>query len=232
MPTIPFDKEFLEYLKKQITSERLSRFNQVIQHRTRYGSVLLENLFQEHNASAVLRTCDALGFQDVHIVENENKWRVNDQISLGSAQWLNLKKAPQSSDGTELLIDRLKKSGHRIVATSPHVDGYELYDFPIEKGKFVMMFGTELKGLSQIALSMADEHVRIPMYGFVESFNISVSAAICLSHISNQLRKSKLEWQLSNHEQDVLLQEWILASVKQASKHLDYFKQLPKPSPD
>lgn len=209
-------EELISYLSKVITPERFSLFNKIIKDRTRYMTVVLEDIFQPHNASAVLRSCDCFGVQDVHIIENENEYKVNPDVALGSSKWLNLYKYNETENNTLSTINALKKKGYRIIATTPHNDDVNLEDFDISKGKFALMFGSEQPGLSNIAMENADEFLKIPMFGFTESFNISVSAAIVLHHLSLKLRQSDIKFKLSEDEQNTIILEWLKQSIKKS----------------
>lgn len=209
-------KELIQHLSSFVTPGRFDLFNKLVHNRTRYISVLLEDIFQPHNASAVLRSCDCFGIQDVHIVENENDYTVNPDVALGASNWLDLHKYNEKDNNTLDAINRLKKNGYRIIATTPHSDDVDLEDFDLLKGKFVLMFGSELPGLSKIAMDHADEFLKIPMYGFTESFNISVSAAIILHHLSHKLRQSGIDYNLNEKEKDELVLHWLKHSVKKS----------------
>ncbi len=215
--------ELSRYLSQFITEERYSLFNKIIKDRTRYMTVVLEDIFQPHNASAVLRSCDCFGVQDVHIIENENEYTVNPDVALGSSKWLNLYKYTEKENNTLDTINKLKEKGYRIIATTPHTDDVNLEDFDISKGKFALMFGSEQPGLSKIAMENADEFLKIPMYGFTESFNISVSAAIVLHHLSLKLRQSDIDFKLTNTEQQEITLEWLKRSIKDSEKIIKKF---------
>ncbi len=210
------EKELIKHLKKFITPERFNLFNKVIQDRTRYMTVVLEDIFQPHNASAVLRSCDCFGVQDVHIIENENEYTVNPDVALGASKWLNLHKYNSKKNNTLSAIKMLKEKGYRIIATTPHTDDINLENFNIKKGKFALMFGSEKPGLSNIALENADEYLKIPMFGFTESFNISVSAAIILHHLSLKLRESEILFTLSEEEKNDIILNWLKRSIKKS----------------
>jgi len=189
----------LEYMQQFITEERKQLFDKVLQYRTRHITVVLEDIYQPHNASAVLRTCDLTGVQDVHIIENKNKYDVNPDVALGSFKWLNLIKYNETEDNTLRAFQKLKEQGYRIIATTPHREEQTPQTIPLE-GKMALVFGTELTGLSQTAIEHADEYLKIPMYGFTESYNISVSAALILFTLTERLRQSDIHWQLSEKE--------------------------------
>lgn len=209
----------LEYLSGFVTPQRWQTMLDVLEHRSRYITVVLEDIFQPHNASAVLRSCDAFGVQDVHIIENRNRYRVNPDVELGTSQWLNLQRyhgnpEPDGNGNTRDALLSLKKQGYRIIATAPSRDALELSQLPLEDGPVALVFGTELTGLSETAFELADQSLRISMYGFVESFNISVSAALCLYDVTTRLRQSSLPWKLEEHQRAEILHAWLRRSIK------------------
>jgi len=209
-----------------MTPQRWKTLQRVVLDRSRYLTVVLEEIYQPHNASAVLRTCDCLGIQDVYIIEERNKYTLNPDVELGAAQWLTLHRY-NDPDGNNLekAVHNLRTKGYRIVATTPHTDDTELFDFNLSAGPVALFFGTELKGLSKEMIHAADEYLRIPMYGFTESYNISVSAAIILSHLAKELHLSDLPWRLTQTEQQKLLLAWIRKSVKSADLLEQKFNQ-------
>ena len=214
-------KKQIEILAPFVTEERLEKFQEIIQYRTQYLTVVLEDIYQPHNASAVLRSCDLFGVQDVHIIENKNEYNVNPDVAVGSSKWLSLNKYNKQKNNTLEAINTLKKQGYRIVATTPHTDDVELQEFDISKGKFALVFGSEMPGISDIVMDNADEYLKIPMYGFTESFNISVSAAIILHELSEKMRKSDINWQLSDEDSDKILLHWLKLTVREADKIIE-----------
>lgn len=210
------NQELINFLQQFVTDSRNETLIKNINLRTRYLTVVLEDIFQPHNASAVLRTCDCFGVQDIHIIENENPYQVNPDIALGSFQWLTLKKYKNQPDNTLETIQKLKSEGYRIVATTPHTNDVNLEEFDLHKGKAAFFFGSEQPGLSQTVLNHADEFVKIPMFGFTESFNISVSVAIILHHLIWKLRDSQINWQLHESEKQEILLQWLLNSIKKS----------------
>jgi len=204
----------IEHLSGCITESRLGIFRRVLAERTRYISILLEDIYQSQNASAVLRTSDCIGIQDVHIVEGLNEYQVDREVALGSDQWLSLQYYKKGPDNIQMATESLKRAGYRIVATSPNREGITPGNFNLEKGKVALMFGTELNGLTDRALELADEYIQIPMVGFTESYNISVSAAITLYSLRKRLEVSSLDWKISEEEQSELLLKWLRTSIK------------------
>jgi len=218
-----YNQDLVEHLSQFITENRLELFNRVISKRTRYLTILLEDIYQSQNASAVLRSCDCLGIQDVHIVEDRNRYEINPDVALGSDQWLTMHYYNSGKDNISTAIKSLKKKGYRIVATTPHREGATPETFNLETGKSVLLFGTELNGLTDEALELADEYIQIPMAGFTESYNISVSAAIILSRLRTRLEDSSINWRLEYVETIEIMLNWLRTSVKMARQIEDKF---------
>jgi tRNA (guanosine-2'-O-)-methyltransferase len=215
-------KKLLKHLMSFVSENKSGLFERIIKDRTRYITVVLEDIFQPHNASAVLRTCDCFGVHDVHIIENNNTYEVNPDVALGSSKWLNLVKHNSSDNNTLSAYKALKKKGYRIVATTPHKNDVMLDELELDK-KTAFVFGTELNGLSQEAIDHADAYVKIPMYGFTESFNISVSASLILHHTIEKLKKSEIKWQLSEEEIIDIKLSWVQNVVKRSDLIVDKF---------
>lgn len=208
------DPELLTYLSEFVTDRRRSRMREVLDSRTRYLTVVLEDLYQPHNGSAVLRSCDAFGVQDVHIIERKYAYRTNPDVELGTAQWLTLHRYREEGADARSVLAALRKSGYRTVATARRPDAVSLEELDLEAGPLALLFGTEIAGLTEEMIGGADEAVWIPMHGFVESFNISVSVALCLQELTRRLRASKIPWRLSPKERERLYGDWIRGSVK------------------
>ena len=206
------NKDFITYLSQFISETRRGKFDTVLDFRTRHISIALEDLYQPHNASAVLRSCDIFGIQDIHIIENKNAYTVNKDIALGAPKWLNLHRYRKEENNSLDCIQKLKAQGYRIVATTPHDKDCNLEDLSVDK-PLALFFGTELTGISDTVREHADEFVKIPMYGFTESFNISVSAALCLHALKEKLHKSDINWHLNDDERDELLLRWLKNSI-------------------
>ena len=217
------NQQLIDFLSKYVTENRFDLFNKIIKNRTSYITVVLEDIYQSQNASAVLRTCDCFGVQDIHIIENRNQFDVNPEVSLGSSKWLSLHRYNEKEDNTQSAITKLKADGYRIVATTPHSNDVNLEEFDLSAGKCAFVFGTELKGISETVKANADVFLKIPMYGFTESFNISVSAAIILHHLTHQLRSLDLHWQLNDIERNELMVQWLKVSIKESDFLIDSF---------
>ena len=206
-------EELIDHFLKCITNERKALFEELIQKRTKYLTVVLENIYQPLNASAVLRSCDCFGIQDVHVIENYNEFKPDREVAMGASNWLTVNRYDMNENNTLDCIQSLKNKGYRIVATSPHNSQTDLINFDLSKGKTALFFGTELEGLSDVVLENADEHLHIPMYGFTESFNLSVSAAICLYEMRMKMEKENIKWQMTEDEKNQVLLNWLRYSI-------------------
>jgi tRNA (guanosine-2'-O-)-methyltransferase len=209
----------IQQLKEYLTQEKWALMNDRIQKRTRYISVVLENIYQPHNASAVLRSCDGFGIQDVHIIENSNTYRINPDVVMGTTKWLNIHRYNQNPDNTAACLEQLKAKGYQIAATSLRPESIPIQDF-MPTQKTALCFGTEEAGLSDLAHDLADVFVQIPMVGFVQSFNLSVSAAICLYDLTTKLRDKTDNYILPPEEQSEVLLDWLVRTVKNGELHL------------
>lgn len=203
-----------QYLGSFISDSKKEVMERVLAGRTRYITVVLEDIFQPHNASAVIRTCDCFGVQDIHVVEDHHRYVLNPNVTMGSSKWTSLFRY-NHEDGTNTrdCYKKLREQGYVIYATSPHGKGMEIKEVPLDQ-KIALVFGTEVKGLTTYAVDHADGCLRIPMYGFTESFNISVSAALCLHILIDKLRQSDLSWQLTEQEKAYLRLTWYRKTVR------------------
>jgi tRNA (guanosine-2'-O-)-methyltransferase len=207
-------KQLIRELSAFITERRMELFERVLEYRTRYITVVLEDIFQPHNASAVLRSCECFGIQDVHVIENRNEYRINPDVVMGASKWINLTKHSGKGSNTRDAVSHLRSRDYRIIATTTREGAVPLEEFNISKGRFALFFGTELTGLSEDMLEQADEFLKIPMHGFTDSFNISVSAAVILHHLTLKLHDSGLNWKLDGKERDELMICWLRKSIK------------------
>lgn len=213
----------IDYLNEFVTEERRETLRSVLEQRTRHICVVLEDIYQSHNASAVLRSCDCFGIQDVYIIENDHNFSLSKGVTIGADQWLTIKKYNKNSaDNILACFNNLRDKGYRIIATTPHEHDVTIDKLPIEN-KTALVFGAELNGLSQQAMDMADGFVKIPIYGFSESYNISVSAALCLYELSKRLRESRVNWQLAGVEKQQLMLEWLEKSIRASDKLKEKF---------
>lgn len=214
------DQALLPYLEGFISESRRQRFQTVLQHRTRFLTVAMEDIFQLHNASAVLRTCEVFGIQDLHLIEARFSKRIDRKISLGAQQWVDIYRYSH----TQECMDALRAKGYAIVATTPEASGVSLEEFrPVQPS--ALFFGTEKEGLSQIVVDQADTRLRIPMVGFTESLNISVSVGIILYKLTTALRESGLDWQLTESEILEKRLDWTKKSIRSIGSILKRFQE-------
>lgn len=204
--------ELINYLLTFISEKRKQRFDEVISQRTDHLRIVLENMYQAHNASAILRSCESFGVQHVHFIENRNHLRISDDVAMGSSNWINIHRHNASNTNTVEAINELKALGYRIVATSPHKNDVTIDQLPVDK-KMALVFGTEIDGISEDVISLADEFVKIPMFGFTESFNVSVSAALCMYEITTRIRKEVPNYLIGEAERVDIYFDWLKNSV-------------------
>ena len=203
------DIELLEHLESYLTEQRRLKFAKVVAQRTKHFTVATEDVYQLHNTSAVIRSCDVFGIQEVSIIEEQNTKRIDREIAMGAQKWVDLNRY----HSVKSCIKDLKQQGYQIVATTPHMNDCDLQDFDVTK-KSCFFFGRETEGLSQEVLNEADCYLKIPMVGFTESLNISVSAAIILQYVTNKLKASEVNWQLSEHEKLEKRLDWCRKTIK------------------
>ncbi len=203
------DLKLLSYLETYLTENRKERFETVLSQRTRYFTVAIEDVYQLHNTSAVIRSCDVFGIQDIHIVEERNLKKIDREIAMGAQKWVDVNRY----HSTKNCIEEIKSKGYQVIATTPHKDDCLLEDFDTTK-KSCFFFGRETEGLSEEVIKQADGFLKIPMVGFTESLNISVSAAIILQHVTSKLRASEISWLLSDEEKNEKKLDWIKKTIK------------------
>lgn len=199
----------VSYLETFVSKERLQRFEEVLAFRTKYLTVVMEDVYHLHNASAVIRSADIFGIQEVHVIERRFAKKLDKKIALGAQKWTDIHRYKS----TEECLRKLKKRDYTIVATTPGKHSMSLDALDIS-GKMAFLFGAEKEGLSKAALDQADKLVHIPMVGFTESLNVSVAAAIILQQMTTKLRASDLTWQLTRDEKQGKRLEWIKKSIK------------------
>ncbi len=205
--------KYLEYLESYLTPRRKALFEKVLKNRTRHFVIAAQDIYQDHNASALMRNCDCFGIQDLHIIEEFNEYRVAKGMAQGAEKWVSLNFYSEYEDNTQTCIDGLKRDGYSIVATTPHKEDCLIDDYDISI-KSAFFFGTEKTGLSQKILDQSEHFVKIPMYGFTESFNISVSVALLLQTMMKKLKVSKeISWQLTEDELIDLKIEWSIKTI-------------------
>ncbi|UXX78588.1 RNA methyltransferase [Reichenbachiella carrageenanivorans] len=222
MNNIEYQKELLAYLSDYVTDHKKELFEEVLSQRTRHLTVVLEDLFKAHNGSAVMRTAEGMGLQDIHVVEQRNAYDYNPYVLRGAGKWLTLYKYKDTDQNMKVCFDHLKAEGYQIIATSPHEYAKDFRDYEITQ-KTAVVFGAEETGISDYVKAHADDFVKIPMHGFTESYNISVSAAIILEDFSRQLRSKIKGIGLTPEEIFTLKLEWYQKMVPNVDAHLRAF---------
>ena len=211
------DQELVNYLGEFVTDERKALFRRILENRTRHFTVVLEDLYQKHNWSAVVRSCDVFGIQDIYTIENKYSAYISNGVGKGAQKWVDFHRFKARENNTQDCVDTLKAKGYQIIVTTPHEESSFVSDFDITK-KSAFVFGVEGAGASDLIMSKADGYLKIPMYGFTESLNVSVAAAITLQNTTDRLHKSDLDWQFTAEEKEETYFNWLeksIGSVKQ-----------------
>lgn len=212
------DLKLLEHLESFLTENRKQRFEEVLSRRTKHFTVATEDVYHLHNTSAVMRNCEVFGIQEIHVIEERNSKKIDREIALGAQKWVDVLRYTSVAE----CIESLRERGYQIVATTPHNKDLNLKDFDI-KPKSCLFFGRETEGLSEEVLDQADTFINIPMVGFTESLNVSVSAAIVLQNITSRLRQTNINWQLSDEEKNQKKIEWIKKTIHSYDEIVDRF---------
>ena len=213
--------EYLAYLEEFITENRKNKFLKVLEKRTNHFTVAVEDVFQLHNTSAVMRSCEVFGIQNLHVIEEKFGKSIDKEIAMGAQKWVDVNRY----DSNISCVKSLKAKGYQIIATTPHEDDCLLDEFDITKPAAIF-FGTERDGLSEEVMKEADGFMKIPMAGFTESLNISVSAAIIIQSIMSRLHKSDLDWHLSEEEMITLRLAWTKNSIKDIKRIEQRYKEI------
>ncbi|MDM1373070.1 RNA methyltransferase [Myroides marinus] len=203
------DVEYLEYLESFLTENRVERFKEVLNNRTKHFTIVAEDVYQLHNTSAVMRSCEVFGVQDLCVIEQKFGKRIDKEIALGAEKWVDIHRYSNIPSA----LDDIRSKGYQIVATTPHVEANHLEDFDITKPSAIF-FGTEKNGLSPEIIEQADAYIKIPMVGFTESLNISVSAAIIIQNLTTRVRNSNIDWKLSEAQLLEKRIDWARKSIK------------------
>ena len=212
------DAELFAYLEDFLTPRRRALFIEVLNRRTKHITVVTEGVYQLHNTSAVIRSCDIFGVQELHVIEEVEGKRIDKEIAMGAQKWVDVIRY----ESPEECVKSLRDKGYKIIATTPHGDAKGPKELALDQ-KLALFFGKEGDGLSDYILQEADAHLKIPMYGFTESLNISVAAAISLYELIDRLKASEVKWALSEEEILQKRWEWTVKSIKNADQIIDRF---------
>jgi len=215
------DIAYLEFLENILTENRKERFLNVLKNRTNHFTIVVEDIFQMHNTSAVMRSCEVFGIQELNVIEQRYGKSIDKEIAMGAQKWVDI----SAFDSISGCVASLKTKGYQIIATTPHENDCLMDDFDISKPS-ALFFGTERDGLSEEILQKADGFLKIPMVGFTESLNISVSAAIIIQNLMHRLRNSDINWQLSEEEILKKRLQWARSSIKDIKRiEARYYKE-------
>lgn len=218
------DIDYLNYLEGFLTDNRKEKFLKVLGNRTNHFTVAIEDVFQLHNTSAVMRSCEVFGVQQLNVVEEKFGKSIDKEIAMGAQKWVDVNRYESISN----CVESLKNKGYQIIATTPHENDCFMDDFDISKPS-ALFFGTERDGLSEEVMKNADGFLKIPMVGFTESLNISVSAAIILQNLMNRLRNSDVNWKLSEEEMLEKRMQWAKNTIKDIKRiEARYYEENPK----
>jgi tRNA (guanosine-2'-O-)-methyltransferase len=213
----PTEQLVCEHLAQFVSEHKKQGVEKVLSLRTTYVTVMLEDIFQSQNASAVIRTCECMGLQQVHIIENISKYSINPRVLKGANKWMDLSHyTSRKENNTVVCFEKLRSDGYKILVTDPSEDGISIHEIDITQGKIALLFGNELRGASLEALKNCDHKVTIPMYGFTESLNISVSVAMCLGALMNKLRLTDIDTSLTQTEKDRIRLHWYRKIVRKS----------------
>lgn len=206
----------LNHLSQFVTENKKTIIEKVLSHRTRYLTIALEDIYLSQNSSAVIRTCECFGLQDVHIIENSAKYSTNRKVLKGADKWMTLYRYREKGENqTRVCFQKLRAHGYRIIAADPDKHFPSIHDIDLSQPLAIVM-GNELEGLSSFALEHCDQRITIPMYGFTGSLNISVSAALCIQSVVNRVRSSKVKIDLTEEEKETLRYFWYKKIVRRA----------------
>lgn len=206
-----------------INDDRIAQLEKVIEHRSRYLTVVLDDIYIPQNASAVIRTSECIGLQDIHIIEERNKHKTNRDIVKGSAKWVDIYRY-ENKDGRSECIEKLKQQDYRVVAMTLSEKSIPLEELPIDE-KLALCFGCKETGLSKEIEDNTDYQVQIPITGFTQSYNISVSAGISLYYLMKKIKDTNQNWQLNKEEKEKLLIDWLSKSTPAGRALLGRYKE-------
>jgi len=203
----------IDLLSSFLSASRNSKIDHVISHRTNNIRLVLENITDPHNAAACIRTAEAYGVQHVHVINSNNKFSLAESITAGADRWVSL----QQHKSTEECISTVKSLGYSLcvsdleTGTRPIHEIKSIYpNFSLTQPKLSFVFGNETYGVSSTMKKVSDFRFILPMVGFTQSFNISVSVSVCLTYLKAY---GLLEPSFTNDEKQKLKLEWLLKEI-------------------
>ncbi|MGB3585142.1 MAG: RNA methyltransferase [Tunicatimonas sp.] len=219
-------QKLYQYLSKFLSESRMQRFEEVLRWRTRHFTVAVEDIYQQHNASAIIRTCDCLGIQDISIMERGNEFKLAQGMARGAEKWIDVHyySEPPLTNSVTACLDNLKSQGYQIAAAAPHYAQQNPQSFDIQV-RTAFFLGHEKRGLSEEVIDRADQRIAVPAFGFTESYNVSVAAALLLYELIARLHQStKINWQLSEAEKRAKRIDWAKKSIQNVEKILERYE--------
>ncbi len=214
----------IAFLEQHISAHRLQKIKNVLAQRTRHLTVVLENLYHPENGNAVMRSVECFGLQEMYVVQEKYDWKYSLKIARGAAKWTDVHAYSSENGGAAACYQQLRERGYQLVATDPQPGSFTAQNLDISK-PVALIFGTESTGVAPETLAMADARIHIPMVGFTESFNISVSAGILLAQLRQRLEAEVPHWQLTEADQVAIYADWLAKSVRHADALLRVFEK-------
>ncbi|MGE0615835.1 MAG: TrmH family RNA methyltransferase [Bacteriovoracia bacterium] len=209
--------QIIQLLDPYLSSERKRRISEVIQGRTRTVVPVLDRVCDLGNINAVLRSAEALGFDQIEIIESGDGYKTSNRASQGTDKWLTMRKWQDPAR----CLEQLKQDGYRIYATHLSPTAVPIHELDFTQ-KCAVVLGNEKEGVGAEVLQRADATFMIPMYGFAQSFNISVAAALCFNHIaSDRMRRQGRHGDLSPEAREELQARYFELSVPSAEPILE-----------
>ena len=213
-------ERLFEFLSDRLTPHKRQLFEDKVQKRTNHIAVCTENLRENHNASALLRTADGFGVNRVFALEAQHPFDIQPPISKRAEKWLSITQYDDGEDRQEKMIADIKAKGYELWAAMPAQDAVSLYDMPLEK-PVCLVFGNEVHGITPELEKACDGRFTIPMKGYVESFNVSVSLGICLGVLDYRLKNQ--EHNLSESEQLQLKIKWAMETLPGGASIVEHY---------
>ncbi len=209
------NQKIFQHLQQFLTDERLEKINHFAPESSDFVLPVIEDVFQFRNAAAIVRSVEACGFHKIIAMESEHEFNPNLRVTKGAETWVEVEKLPHNLDS----LREIKNRGYKILAVSPENNATMLSDYDL-KEPVALVFGTEAAGVSEEILDFADETLAIQMYGFTQSFNVSVAAAICVYELKQKLLRSNLDYKLSEEKLWEMKVRWAMNSIKSGEQIL------------
>ncbi|GAB3337408.1 RNA methyltransferase [Marivirga atlantica] len=212
-------KKYAEF----ISDRRKEFIDEVLQNRTEHLTIVVEDLIDPHNINAIFRTGECFGVQHFHIIDNIQKFHIGRGVSKGATKWIDIHRYDQADiNNSKEAIEKLKLKGYQILATSPDENAVSFKSVDISQPT-ALIFGNERDGISQTVKDEADQLIKIPMFGFTESFNVSVAAGILIQEFTTKIRKEVSDWGLSESQINDYKLQWYKKSMARPDYYHDYF---------